>query len=48
MAKIGLLDSKIDAFKLDEQTRRDDVIAMMVDLTKHVTTLKHSQACFAV
>ncbi|KAF3445278.1 hypothetical protein FNV43_RR14973 [Rhamnella rubrinervis] len=45
--KIGLLNSKIDAIRVDQQTMKDqqsDVIRMLVDLTRHVTTMKHSQA----
>lgn len=48
--KISLLDSKIDAIRVDQQTMKDqqgDVIRMLVDLTKHVTAMKHSQVDYA-
>lgn len=60
MAKISVLDSKIDAMRVDQQTidairvdlqaikaQHGDVIRMVVDLTKLVTTLRHSQVEYA-
>ena len=50
MAKISVIDSKIDAMRVDQQTMKDqqaDIIRMLVELTKHVSTMKHSQVDYA-